>query len=206
MKSKLFLGIAAVLALASCNPSTPAATTTEESKATSSAAKSSEDASSQASSAAGTSQASEPGKESEQYGSEGSQEEISTPAGEDSSAPAGEDSSAPVADPYKLLKEFNASLLSDQYDMVFLLDLSTTTLPLFAVNNFGKQGFRFAELDLQTGETSVTGIGAIGDLGYWDYVVVYEDEENPNDTEDIEEHMGKCCTPCLSVGREGSQI
>ena len=179
MKSKLFLGIAAVLALASCNPSTPAATTTEESKATSSAAKSSEDASSQASSAAGTSQASEPGKESEQYGSEGSQEEISTPAGEDSSAPAGEDSSAPVDDPYKLLKEFNASLLSDQYDMVYLLDSSTTTLPIFAVNNFGKQGFRFTELDLQTGETSVTGIGAIGDLGYWDYVVVYEDEENP---------------------------
>ncbi len=171
MKSKLFLGIAAVLALASCNPSTPAATTTEESKANTSATKSSEDASSQASSAAGTSQAGESGKDSEQYGSEGSQEEISTPAGEDSSAPVG--------DPYKLLKEFNFSLLSDHYDMVFLVDTSTTTLPLFAVNNFGKQGFRFTELDLQTEETSVTGIGAIGELGYFDYVVVYEDEENP---------------------------
>ena len=33
-----------------------------------------------------------------------------------------------------------------------------------------------------------------------------EDEENPDDTEDIEEHVGKCRTPCLSVGREGSQV
>ena len=33
-----------------------------------------------------------------------------------------------------------------------------------------------------------------------------EDEENPNDTEDIEEHVCQGCTACLRISRHGSQI